>query len=346
MHHHGERANSGHYTATTRNAIDNCWRNFDDVKVTSMSQTSDIRLSNNAYLLFYERKFSTTDSNGSAASKSLTTSATRWFPSSVPRTVQIYFEEQRRQIKDNFESRAERLRRELDDFSLNDDRILIKPIHSGLSTFYTGTALKNSNLSNGDYSPNRHNSVTSKAYSDSNEVFSPKKPVYYYHDCTNNNNVKSPVKSYYYGSVDSPPASCSSANHLSHSRQSLYQNHQKSALMRELSTEPCIKPSTSVRYINGVNNNNNGYTSGLNSTSKYSLEYSTLPSSTKRSKSYQALSNSALHPTSGNGTSPYSAYSRDLVNNSNRNCEYGVSSRSSGYADNLNKNFAISAYRR
>ncbi|KAI1725918.1 ubiquitin carboxyl-terminal hydrolase domain-containing protein [Ditylenchus destructor] len=76
VHHFGERTNSGHYTASTRNPIDGRWRTFDDMKVT-FTNTSDIRSSTNAYLLFYERRESHSSRN----------SASSWFPHSVPESV-------------------------------------------------------------------------------------------------------------------------------------------------------------------------------------------------------------------------------------------------------------------
>lgn len=95
VRHHGERANSGHYTATTRNLVDNCWRNYDDIKVTIMSETADIRFSNNSYLLFYEKKVLSTKNNAFLKSTAL------WFTSNVPRSVQTFCEKQRYFICDN-----------------------------------------------------------------------------------------------------------------------------------------------------------------------------------------------------------------------------------------------------
>lgn len=55
VHHMGETVNSGHYTATTRNAVDGKWRNYDDnnVRLVDPVDAADF---NTAYLLFYERR--------------------------------------------------------------------------------------------------------------------------------------------------------------------------------------------------------------------------------------------------------------------------------------------------
>ena len=55
VHHYGDRINSGHYTASTKNSIDKKWRAYDDVRVTIADQ-KDIIFSSSAYLLFYERR--------------------------------------------------------------------------------------------------------------------------------------------------------------------------------------------------------------------------------------------------------------------------------------------------
>lgn len=307
-----------------------------------MSQTSDIRLSNNAYLLFYERKLLST--KNPSFFKSLTTPATCWFSANVPRSVQTYCEEQRCYIRNNLENKAENLCYELDNYTINNDQSLIKPIHSGISTFYTPTSVNSSsNLLNGNlnsYLPNRRNSISSKPYaSPTNES---KKPINYY---CNSNNVKSPLKSYCYESIESYPSNKLSKNYLLNSRQSLYQNHQQAL-------DPSTK-FTSTRYINTVNGNNNAYLSGYNSNTKYLADtYSTLPSSTKRSKSYQTFSNTALHSKSGtsyNVSSPYfSGYLRNLNNNPTNNNKFDANNpcySSHSYADNSNKNLTIS-YRR
>ena len=89
IHHYGERTNSGHYTATTRNPVDYRWRNFDDVKVT-FAHPADLRSSTNAYLLFYERRLEPSTSSGPAA----------WFPYGVPEQISaMYTEEARKQLR-------------------------------------------------------------------------------------------------------------------------------------------------------------------------------------------------------------------------------------------------------
>lgn len=73
VNHFGERTNSGHYTATTKNLIDNRWRTFDDTKVT-FTEGLDICYSTNAYLLFYERRRSA-----------------NWYLNSIPKSLmQLY----------------------------------------------------------------------------------------------------------------------------------------------------------------------------------------------------------------------------------------------------------------
>lgn len=74
VNHFGDRTNSGHYTATVRNLIDNRWRTFDDMKVT-FTEPHEISLSSNAYLLFYERR---SNNNGFLAP---------WYPNSIPDSV-------------------------------------------------------------------------------------------------------------------------------------------------------------------------------------------------------------------------------------------------------------------
>lgn len=59
VHHYGDRINSGHYTASTKNPIDNKWRAYDDMRVIFAEQ-KDIIYSSSAYLLFYERRQITT----------------------------------------------------------------------------------------------------------------------------------------------------------------------------------------------------------------------------------------------------------------------------------------------
>uniref|UniRef100_A0A914WJU2 ubiquitinyl hydrolase 1 n=1 Tax=Plectus sambesii TaxID=2011161 RepID=A0A914WJU2_9BILA len=54
VNHKGESINSGHYTAFCRNPVDSQWRHFDDTFVEKVEPKKVI--SNNAYLLFYERR--------------------------------------------------------------------------------------------------------------------------------------------------------------------------------------------------------------------------------------------------------------------------------------------------
>jgi hypothetical protein len=77
VHHFGERINSGHYTATTRNPIDGQWRKFDD-KLVTLTDKNTIRCSASAYLLFYERR-----STGVGTVRS----TPRWFPDLIPEHV-------------------------------------------------------------------------------------------------------------------------------------------------------------------------------------------------------------------------------------------------------------------
>lgn len=55
VHHFGERINSGHYTATTKNPVDGQWRKFDD-KIVTLTDKAALKGSASAYLLFYERR--------------------------------------------------------------------------------------------------------------------------------------------------------------------------------------------------------------------------------------------------------------------------------------------------
>lgn len=81
VNHFGERTNSGHYTATTKNLIDNCWRTFDDTKV-GFTKPHDICYSTNAYLLFYERRRNFKQQQFTASS---------WYPNAIPKEViQMY----------------------------------------------------------------------------------------------------------------------------------------------------------------------------------------------------------------------------------------------------------------
>lgn len=55
VNHYGDRINSGHYTAITRNPLDGQWREFDDMRVTTLP-ANNIVYSSHAYLLFYEKR--------------------------------------------------------------------------------------------------------------------------------------------------------------------------------------------------------------------------------------------------------------------------------------------------
>lgn len=57
VHHMGETINSGHYTATTKNAVDGKWRHYDDnfVRVVDPVEAAH---NNTVYLLFYEKRAS------------------------------------------------------------------------------------------------------------------------------------------------------------------------------------------------------------------------------------------------------------------------------------------------
>jgi len=53
--HYGYTAHSGHYTAFCKNPINNNWYNFDDHRVTQISDLQSI-VSEDAYVLFYQRR--------------------------------------------------------------------------------------------------------------------------------------------------------------------------------------------------------------------------------------------------------------------------------------------------
>jgi len=55
VNHYGDRTNSGHYTAATKNPVDGKWRDFDDMRVT-ISEPNNLIYSSSAYLLFYEKR--------------------------------------------------------------------------------------------------------------------------------------------------------------------------------------------------------------------------------------------------------------------------------------------------
>ncbi|VDK48291.1 unnamed protein product [Anisakis simplex] len=55
VHHIGGTINAGHYTASTRNAVDSKWRAYDDCFVRIVNP-NDIAKCSDAYLLFYERR--------------------------------------------------------------------------------------------------------------------------------------------------------------------------------------------------------------------------------------------------------------------------------------------------
>ncbi|CAJ0933765.1 unnamed protein product, partial [Mesorhabditis belari] len=54
VNHKGDRVSSGHYTATVKNPTDGVWRTFDDTFVSQ--NTNPTEQSENAYLMFYERR--------------------------------------------------------------------------------------------------------------------------------------------------------------------------------------------------------------------------------------------------------------------------------------------------
>ncbi|KAE9550102.1 hypothetical protein FO519_006694 [Halicephalobus sp. NKZ332] len=55
VNHYGDRTNSGHYTAVTKNPVDGKWRDFDDMRVT-VCEPLNLVYSSYAYLLFYEKR--------------------------------------------------------------------------------------------------------------------------------------------------------------------------------------------------------------------------------------------------------------------------------------------------
>uniref|UniRef100_A0A914ZK85 ubiquitinyl hydrolase 1 n=1 Tax=Parascaris univalens TaxID=6257 RepID=A0A914ZK85_PARUN len=55
VHHIGGTVNSGHYTASTKNAVDGQWRAYDD-RVVRTADPIEIAKCSNAYLLFYEKR--------------------------------------------------------------------------------------------------------------------------------------------------------------------------------------------------------------------------------------------------------------------------------------------------
>ncbi|KAL3123443.1 hypothetical protein niasHT_004615 [Heterodera trifolii] len=77
--HFGQRTNSGHYTATTRNPLDGQWRTFDDSRVSQPIGQGDIRVSTKSYLLFYERRLHRDDQQSL-----MTVPCEKWFPNALP----------------------------------------------------------------------------------------------------------------------------------------------------------------------------------------------------------------------------------------------------------------------
>uniref|UniRef100_A0A1I8BX90 Ubiquitin carboxyl-terminal hydrolase n=1 Tax=Meloidogyne hapla TaxID=6305 RepID=A0A1I8BX90_MELHA len=75
IYHSGERTNSGHYTAATRNPVDKKWRIFDDSRVSDLADSftgaSELQISSRSYLLFYQRRH-------------LVHRKLNWFPQNVP----------------------------------------------------------------------------------------------------------------------------------------------------------------------------------------------------------------------------------------------------------------------
>uniref|UniRef100_A0A1I8BAJ8 Ubiquitin carboxyl-terminal hydrolase n=1 Tax=Meloidogyne hapla TaxID=6305 RepID=A0A1I8BAJ8_MELHA len=78
IYHYGERTNSGHYTAVTRNPVDEKWRIFDDSRVSTLADSvtgaSELQISSRSYLLFYQRR-------------PLVHRKLNWFPQNVPENI-------------------------------------------------------------------------------------------------------------------------------------------------------------------------------------------------------------------------------------------------------------------
>ncbi|KAF7640302.1 Ubiquitin carboxyl-terminal hydrolase [Meloidogyne graminicola] len=78
IYHYGERTNSGHYTAATRNPVDGKWRTFDDSRVSLIAESgysfNELHNSSRSYLLFYQRR--------PYVKRQLT-----WFPQNVPEHI-------------------------------------------------------------------------------------------------------------------------------------------------------------------------------------------------------------------------------------------------------------------
>ncbi|KAI1712266.1 ubiquitin carboxyl-terminal hydrolase domain-containing protein [Ditylenchus destructor] len=79
VNHYGPNANSGHYTATTKNPLHGTWHTFDDQTVTKAT-SADFTCSENAYVLFYERR----------SSNHWNFNATSWYPHAIPQDIATF----------------------------------------------------------------------------------------------------------------------------------------------------------------------------------------------------------------------------------------------------------------
>jgi len=66
--HHGADLQGGHYTATCRNQTDGLWYSFDDVHTQQIPEEDVV--TNNAYILFYQKSITSSGSTGSSSSSS------------------------------------------------------------------------------------------------------------------------------------------------------------------------------------------------------------------------------------------------------------------------------------
>ncbi len=74
--HHGSDLQGGHYTASCRNPTDGQWYSFDDVHTKCISEQDVI--TQDAYILFYQRQSLTTSSSSSSSSSSGSTNQEHW----------------------------------------------------------------------------------------------------------------------------------------------------------------------------------------------------------------------------------------------------------------------------